>query len=495
GDLPGQSRGRRPGDGRGPGRARRPGAADRARRSRRPARCADAHQGAARAPAMRLRVRPVTRLSGHVEVPGDKSISHPAAVLGALAEGTTDIRGYLEAEDCLRTIGAVEALGAEVTRKGPGEYRVAGVGRRGFSEPADIIDCGNSGTTARLLIGVLAGQPFWTFLTGDESLRRRPMKRVAEPLARMGATIIGRADGNRLPLRVRRPGQLKALAYESPVAPAQVKSAVLLGGLYADGSVSVTEPAASRDHSEVMLRQFGARIERSGLTTTITPGPLSAVPVVVPGDVSSAAFPLIAGAIVKDARVTVAGVGPHPTRTGVIDVLGAMGVNIEIGRYGGDPLEASGGAAGEPRGDVTVSSSALRATDIGGALIPRLIDEVPVLAVAAALADGRTEIKDAAELRVKESDRLAALARELGRMGARVSERPNGLGIDGSARLRGASVTSGGDHRIAMALAVAGLVAEGETIVDDTECIATSFPRFADLLNTLAGQRCVEAEA
>ena len=448
---------------------------------------------------MKLRVRPVTRLSGRIEVPGDKSISHRAALLGALAEGTTDIRGYLEAEDCLRTIAAVEALGAEVTRKGPGEYRIAGVGRRGLSEPANVIDCGNSATAVRLLFGVLAGQPFWTFLTGDDSLRRRPMKRIADPLARMGATIVGRSDGNRLPLGIRGLAQPKALAYESPVASAQVKSAVLLAGLHADGPVSVTEPAASRDHSEVMLRQFGARIESRGLTTTLTPGPLSAAPVVVPGDISSAAFPLIAAAIVKDARVTVAGVGLNPTRTGALDVLAAMGVKIEIAPYGGEVLEGSRGpshgAAGEPRGDVTVSTSSVRGTGIGGALIPRLVDEVPVLAVAAALADGRTDITDAAELRVKESDRLAALARELGRMGARVSERPNGLVIDGPARLRGASVTSGGDHRIAMALAVAGLVAEGETIIDDTECITTSFPRFADLLNTLAGQRCVEVEA
>jgi len=444
---------------------------------------------------VRLRVRSVPRLSGRIEVPGDKSISHRSALLGALAEGTTDIRGYLEAEDCLRTIAAVEALGAEVTRKGPGEYRVAGVGRRGFSEPVDVIDCGNSGTTARLLLGVLAGQPFWTFLTGDESLRRRPMKRVAEPLVRMGATVVGRGDGSRLPLGVHGLAQLKALAYESPVASAQVKSAVLLAGLHADAPVSVTEPAASRDHSEVMLRQFGARIERRGLTTTLTPGPLSAAQVMVPGDISSAAFPLIAAAIVKDARVTVAGVGLNPTRTGVLDVLSTMGVEMEIARHGGETSEGPRGtAAGEPRGDVTVSSSALRASDIGGALIPRLIDEVPVLAVAAALAEGRTEIKDAAELRVKESDRLAALARELGRMGVRVSERPDGLVIDGPARLRGASVTSGGDHRIAMALAVAGLVAEGETIIDDTECIATSFPQFADLLNALAGQCCVQVD-
>ena len=448
---------------------------------------------------MRLRVRPVTRLGGRIQVPGDKSISHRSALLGALADGTTEISGYLEAEDCLRTIAAVEALGAEVTRKGPGEYRVTGTGLRGLSEPANVIDCGNAATGVRLLMGVLAGQPFWTFLTGDDSLRSRPMRRIADPLVRMGATIVGRSDGNRLPLGVRGGASLKAIAYESPVASAQIKSAVLLAGLYADGPVSVTEPAASRDHSEVMLRQFGVRVEQRGLTTTLTPGPLSAASVVVPGDISSSAFLLIAAAIVKDARVTVAGVGLNETRTGVLDVLHQMGAVMNVGEGfrplqrlpAGPPDLEPNGAAGEVRGDVTVSSSALHGTEIGGSLIPRLIDEVPVLAVAAALAEGRTEIKDAGELRVKESDRLAALARELGRMGARVSERPNGLIIDGPARLRGAQVTSGGDHRIAMALAVAALVAEGETVIDDTACIATSFPQFADLLNSLAGQPCV----
>ena len=458
---------------------------------------------------MRLRVRPVTRLGGRIQVPGDKSISHRSALLGALADGTTEISGYLEAEDCLRTIAAVEALGAEVTRKGPGEYRVTGTGLRGLSEPANVIDCGNAATGVRLLMGVLAGQPFWTFLTGDDSLRSRPMRRIADPLVRMGATIVGRSDGNRLPLGVRGGASLKAIAYESPVASAQIKSAVLLAGLYADGPVSVTEPAASRDHSEVMLRQFGVRVEQRGLTTTLTPGPLSAASVVVPGDISSSAFLLIAAAIVKDARVTVAGVGLNETRTGVLDVLHQMGALMNVGEVS-RPLQrlpavppdlepngaagevnAHGARAGEVRGDVTVSSSALHGTEIGGSLIPRLIDEVPVLAVAAALAEGRTEIKDAGELRVKESDRLAALARELGRMGACVSERPNGLIIDGPARLRGAQVTSGGDHRIAMALAVAALVAEGETVIDDTACIATSFPQFADLLNSLAGQLCV----
>ncbi|HEV8642542.1 MAG TPA: 3-phosphoshikimate 1-carboxyvinyltransferase [Methylomirabilota bacterium] len=436
---------------------------------------------------MRLRIHPVSRLRGQVEVPGDKSISHRAALLGALAEGVTEIRGYLEAEDCLRTIAAVEALGVDVTRKGPGEYRIAGTGLRGLGEPSNVIDCGNSGTTARLLLGALAGQPFWTFLTGDESLRRRPMGRVAEPLRRMGATIVGRAEGGRLPLAIRGVDRPTALAYELPIASAQVKSAILLAGLYADGSVAVTEPAQSRDHSERMLRQFGARLETRGLSTTMSPGALMGTTVIVPGDISSAAFLLVAGLIVADARVTVAGVGLNPTRAGLLEALGAMGAHLEIA-----PTERGG--VGEPSGAITAAGRELAGTTVAGALVPRLIDEIPALAVAALVARGRTEIRDAAELRVKESDRVAALARELGAMGARIAERPDGLLIEGGARLRGARVASGGDHRIAMALAVAGLVADGETVIEDTACIATSFPQFADLLNGLAGEPAVTME-
>jgi len=436
---------------------------------------------------VRLRVQPARRLNGRVEVPGDKSISHRAVLLGALADGVTEIRGVLEAEDCLRTLAAVEALGVEATRKGPGEYRIAGTGLGGWQEPSDIIDCGNSGTTARLLMGALAGHPFWTMLTGDESLRRRPMARVAEPLRRMGATVVGRADGGRLPLAVRGTERVRALAYELPVASAQVKSAVLLAALYADDEVSVTEPAQSRDHSERMLRLFGARVVTRGLTTTLEPGPLRATSLVVPGDISSAAFLLVAGLVVPEASVTVAEVGLNPTRTGVLEALAAMGARLEIA-----PAGDAGG--GEPSGAVTATVTELRGTTVGGALVPRLVDEVAILAVAATLARGRTEIRDAAELRVKESDRLAALARELGAMGARVEERPDGLVIQGPTRLRGARVRSGGDHRIAMALAVAGLVAEGETVIEDTACVATSFPRFAATINALAGGELITVE-
>jgi 3-phosphoshikimate 1-carboxyvinyltransferase len=349
-----------------------------------------------------------------------------------------------------------------------------------------VIDCGNAGTTARLLLGVLAGQPFATVLTGDESLRRRPMGRVAEPLRRMGASFIGRADGTRLPLAVRGAERLRALSYETPVASAQVKSAVLLAGLYADGPVTVTEPAPSRDHSERMLRRFGAELDTSLRSVTLVPGDLRGTTVDVPGDISSAAFFLVAGALGGAGQVAVADVGVNPTRTGIVDVLLAMGARLELGDSGG---------AEEPTATVSVGPSALRGTTIGGVLVPRLIDEVPVIAVAAALAHGTTEVRDAGELRVKESDRIAMLARELGKMGAAVTERPDGLLIEGVRRLTGARVTSGGDHRLAMALGIAGLVADGETVVEDVACIRTSFPSFVDLVNTLAGGAAVELEA
>jgi 3-phosphoshikimate 1-carboxyvinyltransferase len=434
-----------------------------------------------------FRVRPVRRLAGTVEVPGDKSISHRAALLGALADGVTEVEGYLEGEDCLRTLTAIQTMGVEVTRKGPGHYRIAGAGLAGLVEPGDVIDCGNSGTTARLLVGVLAGQPFWTLLTGDDSLRRRPMGRVVEPLARMGATIVGRAGGSRLPLAVRGADRPRAITYETPVASAQVKSAVLLAGLRADGPVTVTEPAPSRDHSEVMLRAFGARLERGERSVTLHPGPLHGTPVQVPGDISSAAFLLVAGALVRDARVTVTGVGVNPTRTGLLDVLASMRVPVASA-----PVGAPGD--GERMATLSVASAEPAGTTVAGRLIPRLIDEVPALAVLAATAHGTTEIRDAAELRVKESDRIAALKRELGAMGVRIEERPDGMVIPGRQRFRGARVASGGDHRMAMALAVAALVADGETVIEDVACVQTSFPTFVDLVNALAGGAAITVD-
>jgi 3-phosphoshikimate 1-carboxyvinyltransferase len=436
-----------------------------------------------------FRVRPVRRLGGECEVPGDKSISHRAALLGALAEGPTEVQGYLEGEDCLRTITAIQMMGVDVTKKGPGHYRIAGAGLGGLVEPADIIDCGNSGTTARLLVGFVAGQPFWTLLTGDESLRRRPMKRVAEPLTRMGATIVGRSDGGRLPLAVRGAERPRAIAYDTPIASAQVKSAILLAGLRADGPVTVREPAPSRDHSEVMLRAFGVRVERpDARTVTLHPGPLRGTAIQVPGDISSAAFVLVAGLIVPGARVTVRRVGVNPTRTGLLDVLASMYAPLTINaQHGSD-------ASGEPMASLTVSAGPLEATTVAGAVIPRLIDEVPALAVLAATARGTTEIRDATELRVKESDRIAVLGRELSKMGVRIEERPDGMAIPGGQRFRGARVVSAGDHRMAMALAVAGLVADGETLIEDAACVQTSFPTFVDTLNALVGGDAITVE-
>jgi 3-phosphoshikimate 1-carboxyvinyltransferase len=433
---------------------------------------------------MMLEVHPLERLIGEARVPGDKSISHRAALLAAVARGTTEIVGFLEAEDCLASLGAVRALGAEVMRTATGAYRVTGKGRRGLHEPSNVIDCGNSGTTARLLLGLLAGQPFWSMLTGDESLRQRPMGRVATPLRTMGATVVGRADSTRLPLAVRGADRVQAIAYESPVASAQVKSAILLAGLAAEAPVTVTEPAPSRDHSERMLRDFGARVDTVGTMVTLTPCELTATRVRVPGDFSSAAFLLAAGLVVPHAVVTVRRVGVNPTRTGMLDVLGAMGASIAWS-------DVSEGA--EPTATLTVRAGELRGTTIDGPLIPRLIDEVPVLAVLAACARGVTEVRGAAELRVKESDRIAAIARELGKMGVSVEERPDGFRLEGPQRFSGAHVHSGGDHRMAMALAVAGLVADGPTLIDDAACIATSFPAFASTLNALAGREMVHA--
>ena len=433
-------------------------------------------------------VRPVRRVDGTVSVPGDKSVSHRAALLGALADGLTEVQGFLEGEDCLGTLRAVAALGAEVARKGPGHFVIQGVGLDGLAEPGDIVDCGNSGTTARLLVGVLAGQPFATVLTGDESLRRRPMDRVMEPLTRMGARVVGRRGGARLPLAIAGARPLHPIRHISPVASAQVKSAVLLAGLFASGPVDVVEPARSRDHTERMLTAFGGEIHADGETVTVVPGRRLAGRLCrVPGDISSAAFFLVAGAVAPDGAVTVRGVGVNPTRTGALDILGAMGARVDISTREGD---------GEPMADLRVSPGALRGAEVGGSLVPRAIDEMPILAVAAACAEGATVVRDAAELRVKESDRIRALASELGKMGVAIEERPDGFRVAGRSPgvppFRGARVSSWGDHRLAMALVVAGLLAEGPSLVEGIDCIATSYPDFVATCRALAGEDAVE---
>jgi 3-phosphoshikimate 1-carboxyvinyltransferase len=407
-------------------------------------------------------------------VPGDKSISHRALLLGAMAHGTTAIRGLLQGEDCRATLSALRALGVEIAEAVDGTVRVLGRGPEGLREPESVLDAGNSGTTLRLLAGLLAGRPFCGLLTGDASLCRRPMRRVLDPLRAMGATVLGRAEGGFPPLAIRG-GGLRGIAWTSPIASAQVKSAILLAGLQAAGETSVSEPILSRDHTERMLTAFGLAPRRDGTTVTVPGGRrLTAAEVAVPGDLSSAAFFLVAAAVRIGGQVCIRDVGVNRTRTGLLEVLERMGAGVRTER---ERLEA-----GEPVADLVVSGGRLRGVEVGADLIPRLIDEVPALAVAAALADGETVIQGAGELRVKEVDRMTAVAEEFGRLGATISATHDELRIRGGARLQGAAVSSRGDHRMAMSLAVAALFAEGETVIRDVACADTSFPGFARLL-------------
>ncbi len=413
-------------------------------------------------------------LQGSIVIPGDKSISHRALMFGAFASGETVIEGILTGADCQSTAACLRALGAEISELRPEKVIVRGQGR--LQEPLDILDVGNSGTTIRLLIGALAAQPDCFFaVTGDASLRSRPMQRVVQPLQAMGAQIWGRTGSERAPLAIQ--GQrLQGRHYTSPVASAQVKSCLLLAGLYADGITSITEPSRSRDHSERMLRGFGATVEVDGTTVSIRGGQaLIGQQVVVPGDISSAAFWLVAGALGGDLEVR--NVGINPTRTGVLDALALMGAQIEL-------LNVRE-IAGEPIADLRVQTSQLKGCQLGGELIPRAIDEIPILAVAALFAAGKTTIRDAAELRVKESDRLAVMARELTKLGARITELPDGLEIEGGHPLTGATVAAHHDHRIAMSLAIAALHAKGETTIEGAEAIAVSYPDFLATLERL----------
>ncbi len=434
---------------------------------------------------MRLTVRASGPLRGRIRVPGDKSISHRALLLGAIAQGATRVENFLPAADCLATLSCVRALGIEVERTSGRELIVRGRGLRGLREPSDVLDCRGSGTTMRLLAGILAGQPFYSVLTGSEQLRRRPMGRIAEPLRRMGATVLGR-QGGRLPPLTIRGGGLRGIDYALPVASAQVKSAILLAGLYAEGPTTVHEPGPARDHTERMLRAQGARIEVRGRAVTLYPGgELAGLEVTVPGDFSSAAFFIAAACLVPGSELVIEEVGVNPTRTGFLEVLRAMGAEVAVENRrerGGEPVadivvRTEGGDGGPP----------LRGVEVGGELVPRMIDEFPILAVVATQAEGETVVRDAAELRVKETDRIAAIASELRKLGAHVGERPDGFVVEGPTRLVGARVDSHGDHRLAMSLAVAGLVAEGETIVEGAECIGDSFPGFEESWAALTG--------
>jgi 3-phosphoshikimate 1-carboxyvinyltransferase len=434
-----------------------------------------------------LRARRSGPLSGVCRVPGDKSVSHRALLFGALCDGAVEIHGLGEGGDNRSTARVLEALGVGIRLAGT-EAEVRGVGFAGLAAASRALDCGNSGTTIRMMTGLLAGRPFETTLEGDASLTRRPMRRLAEPLRKMGATIEGRGDPARPgdvfpPLRVRG-GALTGLRYDLPVASAQLKSALVLAGLQATGRTELREPAQSRDHTERMLRHLGAPIAADPATNTIVVDPagwsgrLRAAPLTVPGDVSSATFLLVAALAVPGSDVVVENVGLNPTRTGALDALAAMGADLTI--------ELTGDAMGEPVGRVRARAGRLRGTRIDGTLALRAIDEVPALAVAAALAEGTTVFADLEELRIKESDRIAALARELGRAGVKVEQRPDGLVVEGLAgrEPRGGTVEPEHDHRIAMAGAVLGLASSEDTLVPASE-IATSFPSFAETLRAL----------
>ncbi|MFA0733201.1 MAG: hypothetical protein LKKZDAJK_001537 [Candidatus Fervidibacter sp.] len=433
---------------------------------------------------MRLRVCGGRPLGGIFRTPGDKSISHRALLLGAIADGTTLVENCLVADDVLSTTRCLRQLGVNLDGVGTTTVVVHGVGGANFSPCKEPLDCGNSGTTMRLLMGILAAHPFESWLTGDASLQRRPMDRVAIPLQRMGAKVEGRTERYLPPIRMRG-GKLRPIEWASPVASAQAKSAILLAGLFADGVTLVYEPAPSRDHTERMLKAFGAEVFVRGQSVAVVGrAKLRGQKVVVPNDPSSAAFFLCGAAAMPDAEVTAEGISINPTRTAFLNVLREMGATVIV--------QNEREQSGEPVADVTVKGGKLKGITIAGNLIPQLIDELPVLAAIAAVADGVTVIRNAEELRVKESDRIAAMVKELRKLGAKVDELPDGMVIHGGAKLRGAEVESHGDHRVAMALAIAGLLAEGETVIGDAECVTISFPQFAQTLTALGVEVALE---
>jgi 3-phosphoshikimate 1-carboxyvinyltransferase len=432
--------------------------------------------------AMRRRRAPVhAPLRGAVEVPGDKSISHRALILAALGEGRARVTGLNPGDDVRATADALRALGVALAEGGDDtEAVVDGKGWGGLREADDVVDARNSGTTIRLGAGLCAGVPCATVLTGDATLRRRPMLRVVAPLRQMGAAIDGARHGDRPPLFVRG-GDLRGIDLELPVPSAQVKTCILLAGLAATGRTSVTEPARSRDHTERMLAAAGAAVDVAGLTTTVDGGQrLSAIDWEIPGDVSAAAFFVVAATLVEGSDVTIERVGLNPTRAAYLDVLRAMGADVEV--------DVEGESGGEPFGSIRVRHAALRATEIAGDVVATLLDEVPALAIAASQAEGTTTIRGARELRVKESDRVAAIASGLRALGVSVEELPDGLVIEGPASVTGGRIDSHGDHRIAMAFAVAGLVADGNVVVDGWSCVDTSFPGFLDVLGRAQGR-------
>ena len=416
-------------------------------------------------------------LKGKLEVPGDKSISHRAVMFGSVAEGVTTISHFLEGEDCLSTIDCFRKLGVTIEQNGT-DVKVYGKGFSGLSAPSEVLDVGNSGTSIRLLLGLLAGVPFDLTFTGDESIAKRPMKRVVDPLRQMGAQINGRDDGNLIPLTVKG-SALTGIEYELPVASAQVKSAILLAGLQADGETTVIEKERTRDHTEKMIQSFGGHISVDGLRITVEGGQsLKGGHITVPGDISSAAFWLAAGAIVPGSEITIENVGLNPTRTGIIDVLREMGADMDV--Y----VDEEAGL-GEEVGTITIRYSKLRGITIGGDIIPRLIDEIPIIALMATQAKGQTIIKNAEELKVKETNRIDAIATQLGRLGAMITPTDDGLIIEGDQSLRGGKADSLTDHRIGMTLSIASLISDGPVELENESAISVSYPSFFDDLERL----------
>ena len=423
-----------------------------------------------------MEIKKQTNLKGTLTIPGDKSISHRAVMFGSLARGTTRISHFLEGADCLSTISCFRKMGIEIDRN-KDEILVHGRGLHGLTAPTEILDVGNSGTTTRLISGILAGQTFTSELDGDDSIRTRPMKRIMTPLASMGADITSRLDNGCAPLIIHgRP--LHAAHYDSPVASAQVKSCVLLAGMYADGITSVTEPFLSRNHTEIMLNYFGAEITSEGTTASIRPEPvLEGRDIQVPGDISSAAYFIAAGLLTPGSEILLKNVGINPTRAGIIKVCMDMGADITL-------LNES--TEGEPTADLLIRTSSLKGTTIEGSIIPTLIDEIPMIAIMAAFADGQTVIRDAAELKVKETNRIDTVTAGLKAMGADITPTDDGMIIEGTGHLNGASIQSYLDHRIAMAFSVAGLASDGETQIVDSQCVDVSYPEFYATLNSVS---------
>lgn len=434
---------------------------------------------------MKIVVNNCSAPRGEIKVNGDKSITHRGLIIGSIAEGRTLLRGYSKGIDCMSTLKILKDFGIEIFES-ESTILIQGRGLGGLAEPENVLDCENSGTTMRLLAGLLSGQDFFSVLTGDNSLRKRPMDRIINPLLKMGAEIHARDENIFAPLSIKG-GNLTAIDYKLPVASAQVKSSILLAGLYADGKTTIEEPYPTRDHTERILKFFGSKIEKSGnLITLKEKDILISHELFIPGDISSASYFIVLASITQNGELFLKDVGINPTRTGILDILEMMGADISI-------LNRRD-VSNEPIADILVKNSKLNAIDISGEIIPRIIDELPIIALAATQAKGITKVKNAAELRVKETDRIKAIVENLKKMGAQIEEQKDGFIVEGPKRLNGTLCNSYGDHRIAMSLAIAGLIANGATTIENAECIKISFPEFSTLIRTVCVEECIRTE-